>query len=517
MTKWPTDRHWLLGGALIAVLLLLATLGLPLGMDQGMFLHVADALIHGARPYTDVVELKPPIIHYWYALGRIVGGDSVPLLRLVDVLLQGSALLLLAHLMRRYGATGAETAAALVTMALLNAALASSGSFQTETTAAVWLLLLLVAHDRHPGTLRTVLLALGLGMLLATKQTLAVVAVPLFAADLRRRGRAAVPPMVTATGGALALCLLCFLPTLLAPGGSEALLHLLDYQRAFAVVMPPYRAAVQQGIDLFGIVLLEHVTPCTVALMAAGTVVLQRRRPDTTSLLLGIAAIQVVAIVVEHRFAPYHVARMFPVVAVLAGFGLPWSLRLSRRAWREANVGWRLPLTVGGLLFAVYSPLPRAGMHTALAVGQLAGHDSYVRYLDATGVDGLNVSDHRAVATALNARAGRHDVVDVLSVRTGLVSPSLYHRRDVRFTSAHMVTGRGAPEAWRDWARADLARATLVAVDTADVVPALTLHGLSTWQWLRRDSAMWNVVTRRYVAVDTVHTFIILAARERRP
>ena len=71
---------------LVAATLRLPLLDLPLERDEGAYAVVASEMRHGAIPYRDVFDHKPPVIHLAYLLGQGVLGEGVRSVRLLALL-----------------------------------------------------------------------------------------------------------------------------------------------------------------------------------------------------------------------------------------------------------------------------------------------------------------------------------------------------------------------------------------------------------------------------------------------
>ena len=62
------------------------------GRDQGMFVLVADAILHGRMPYRDAWDFKPPGIFLFSTLARLVFGSNPIGIRVVEVVGLGGLL-----------------------------------------------------------------------------------------------------------------------------------------------------------------------------------------------------------------------------------------------------------------------------------------------------------------------------------------------------------------------------------------------------------------------------------------
>lgn len=60
----------------------------PYGRDQGTFAYIGKLILEGKIQYKDAFDIKPPGVHFIFAFGQMLFGDSMVLMRLFDVLWQ---------------------------------------------------------------------------------------------------------------------------------------------------------------------------------------------------------------------------------------------------------------------------------------------------------------------------------------------------------------------------------------------------------------------------------------------
>lgn len=82
----PTGAHlgWLLGSW---ALLALPTLIYPVGRDQGVFAYIGARLFDGAGLYTELWDVKSPLIYWSFGLAQKVLGETVLSIRIFDALI----------------------------------------------------------------------------------------------------------------------------------------------------------------------------------------------------------------------------------------------------------------------------------------------------------------------------------------------------------------------------------------------------------------------------------------------
>ncbi len=103
------------------MLMLLATLCYPLGYDQAVFSVGGESILkHGAIPYRDFLDTKPPLIFYIYSAAIGLFGHHEWSIRLFDILYQIGASFYFYRILRRYFDAGfalASVSLAVITYA----------------------------------------------------------------------------------------------------------------------------------------------------------------------------------------------------------------------------------------------------------------------------------------------------------------------------------------------------------------------------------------------------------------
>jgi len=69
------------------ILLGSVSLILPFGRDQGIHAFIADSVLHGAVPYKDIYNIKPPMTTVVHAAALLLFGHSMTSIRILDLIL----------------------------------------------------------------------------------------------------------------------------------------------------------------------------------------------------------------------------------------------------------------------------------------------------------------------------------------------------------------------------------------------------------------------------------------------
>ncbi len=91
MAESLTNKHLVFIFTLIliaGVILGSASLLYPFGRDQGIYAYAGQMLLQGKIDYKYVFDLKPPGVHFVFALGQLIFGKSMMGMRMFDILWQ---------------------------------------------------------------------------------------------------------------------------------------------------------------------------------------------------------------------------------------------------------------------------------------------------------------------------------------------------------------------------------------------------------------------------------------------
>jgi hypothetical protein len=329
--------------------LLYRLLFFELGLDQGIYAVVADAMLRGGAPYSDAWDFKPPGVFFTYAFARGLLGPEMASIRILEVASLLSLLPAFAALSRRY-AGGALPG-------VLGFALAASGhvwlgfwhTAQPESFGGVWIVYAVVlATGAYASPRRRDVAYAGAGALYALAALMkpplggGILVSAAFAAGAAWREAApsarwrAVLRVLVAFGlggiAPVALVLAWFAVHGALPALYEALFVFapaytqLNYEPGAWRIFP-FRAF---EFLLFRFSLLHPVG----LLLLFALPPLSAREREGRAHLLGVVILAVVGVGLQGRFFVYHYAGALPLVALLASWGL-WKLVVAGRrfAW----------------------------------------------------------------------------------------------------------------------------------------------------------------------------------------
>ena len=473
----------------VALVILFGSLAYPDGYDQAVFRTGGRMILqHGAIPYRDLLDTKPPLIFYTYALAEWVFGATAIAPRALECL----ALLASGWVLYRLMQEVASRAEALLIAALMVISVTALGFWHTaqaETFTILPSLLtlrLLYRAERGERTLwRGVAIGLLTALLALFKYTLILGPLVGLIFVTRRRGserhgRGTNHFIIGAIVG-LALAASAYVAWMAKKGALTQLHEALLWTSRYAAITSEAtgRSLWVQALWLMPKSLLYHATPTIIALVVLG--VIARRRGDEAQqelhrLFLLTAIGQLVGILLERKVVfGYQYARVLWALAPLAGVGLIEAIAFARRTLAEQRTMLRIGATVVILCAGVMlSPLARLGTQT-IPFAQLALTGESTASAVEQRIPTYFAAQQAAVAQALRGKLAPTDELFVWGNDIGIYLLAGRLPTTICLTATPLRTS-WTPPAWRRSVMRSLTAhpPARVVVEFGDADPAIT-------------------------------------------
>jgi hypothetical protein len=488
--------------------LLAALTRFELGLDQGIYAVVGDALARGGAPYRDAWDFKPPGIYFVYALAQGLLGPGMASVRWLEAAGLVSLWPAFAILSRRF-AGGALPG-------LFGAALATSGhvwlgswhTAQPESFGGVLLAWALVLATGGPSRARSRDLALAAsGALYALAALLkpplggGILVSGAFAAHAAWRAalpgarvRAALRPLVAlALGGAAPalLCLAWFAAKGALPALADALFGFAPAYTRMNFEPGSLRVFLFRSVELL-LFRFSLLHPIGLALLFALPALAPRER-EGRLYLLGVLGMVLAGVALQGRFFAYHYGAALHLVALLAGWGL-W--KLASRSWRFAAG----PLCVAALVWLLANA---NGLAEPVSGGLLARARSY-------DTGSARNAPLRRVAAWVSARTQPDERIFVWGFE-----PLLYQLAERRPASRYVYNAPQRAPWSRAAARAELmdelraAQPAAILVEHGDLHPGTAASDVDSATALERFAPLRELLAERYAPAARVDRFTI--------
>jgi len=341
--SWPAIVGLVLAGATVVARLPGVVFNGMFDRDEAFLSVMGDVLRHGGTLYVDVIDRKPPIVPFAYALMRDLSVD-VRAVRIAVALLVFLNGLVVVSIVRRLSSSRRAAlfagVLAVTGSAMFLPADAQAANFELWGLLPASMAILAVVIARTSARPWAWFALAGAAALVAAqcKQPYIVVLVPVVA-EVARRGRDRIVCLLAAGAGAVAVVA----PFLLAGGGRRMLRWAwMDNGDYVSGGVSLGRAALV-GLGLTVVFCLFHLP----LLYGLGAAVTRRLRLDP--LVWMWLAVSVVVVPIGLRFFGHYYQQVVPPLAVLTGLALPTA---RARVWRGL-MALTIGLTVAMLVLSV--------------------------------------------------------------------------------------------------------------------------------------------------------------------
>lgn len=515
-----SDRSFILRLILAAAVIMLPMLTFPMHTDHATFIRGGMALMQGGTLYVDFIDVKPPLIYGIYGIAGTLFGVNPLSVRLFDLLWQLATIYVIIQTLKCFGLSRITQTFTSVIYALLYITLHYPMTGQTETFMALPFAAAIWTYGWQRSWKRDAVLGLCLASILLFKYTLGIV-IPIFIIASWVR-RASTTSFLTESAR-VALATVVALAALLAPfalgsGFFTGWSNVMSYLGAYSSYPPYSMVLFREGLKTLGEFAGDNISlVVSVAAIIGAASLRGASRPSQERLLIALCILLIMALLgtvaMERRFWPYHIARIYVPLALLAGIGASKMWTWYRTHPAPVDALSRLALLAGMIAAAIFSPLPRLGAEVAVAARSLVDPHVYDRYLTRPEHGSVPWGQIRDLERSLASRVQRTDHVMLMSVTAAMIVPFIPSDDVSPFCDSHLYFGVGAPEAWRRQALEEMRHSTWVVVDTADVHGLVNLHDRSSFTSLNRDQEFRSTLETAFTLDTMVHSFRIYHRR----
>jgi hypothetical protein len=361
-----TTWKWLLIGSGLALLLMM--LAYPFGYDQAAFMVGGEMTVkHGAIPYRDFIDTKPPVIFFIYGISSLIFGHHEWSIRAFDILFQIGSLFYFFKLLKR---TTGDEKLALASVFLYVLFYVTGGYWMTAQAETFALLPSLVAFDLTDkivtgfgdlrsgigGRLRSsfvlgIFTGLACAILFLLKFTLLTVPIGIILYLLLESKEEKRFPWKYILGIAMGFLILAggYFLYLYETNSLTRFMESLAWVKSYADVDPLFsmHTIIERYFKQFPMLAIYPFGLSGILVAVIGVVwyfrdhlrpvALEEKKKDSSLLHLFLQlSLAVLAVLYERKFFPYHFARSYWAFVPFVALGL----RSLRNLWKDYSLGW---------------------------------------------------------------------------------------------------------------------------------------------------------------------------------
>jgi hypothetical protein len=471
----PTTWKWLLIGP--GLLLLVMMLAYPFGYDQAVFMVGGEmTLKHGAIPYRDFLDTKPPIIFFIYGFSSVIFGHHEWSIRAFDILYQIVSLFYFFKILKRV--TGDEKLA-LASIFLYVLFYVTSGYWMTAQAETFALLPALIAFDltekvrsiKDENRSRNFILGLYAGIACAVlfllKFTLLTIPIGIVI-YLLLESKPFAKKYFAGLIISFAVCVGLYAAYLISSGSMERFSESLQWLKQYADVDPLFsmHTIVERYFKQFPMLAIYPFGLTGIVIAAVGIlhyfrdrlrpVIPEEKKSGSSFVHLFIQlTLGLLAVLYERKFFPYHFARTYWAFVPFVVLGL----RELRILWNDYTLSWMrlrkidkiFRCCIGGVLIAgliIFSTAPRIiSQPVHFAMMRLSGKDVAQDVQDKTPQ--YFYLEEKQIAASLRPLLHPEDNIFVWGNSIGIYYFLEKYPTTICLTNTPLITP-WTPKAWKD-------------------------------------------------------------------
>lgn len=506
---------------LICSLLLSPVIFFPMATDGAIFLQAGKIIAEGGKPYVDFIDIKPPLVYYFFSIIYFIFGSGETSVRVFDFLLQVLTVIVLFWTIRQrtYDFTAA-TAAAIV-YAIAYSTLAHNQTMQIESYIPLLSILLLSILTTKQQTIPKLIIAgLLMGIITAFKFTMIfILFVPLLADYLLKTKsfKVMIKQFLWMLSGFLAfICfsLLPFLDSEILSGYENVWLYLSMYSE-----YPPIDMFfIRETLKTLGTYLGDKFS---ILLTLAGIIGLVKalgneeyKQEDkqikgffivafSIMLLLGLSFI------LEKKFFPYHISRMYGVGSIFMAIGLTYIIRKLILLFRTQKRMWIVGLSIA-LFLAVMSPFPRWAALLQPSIAYFTNTEAYNSYYSRAYEGSAVIRDgHLGTVNYIEENSSSKSKVLVISVASSIINYHLGERALNKYMLSSFFISSKRIEPWTQEAKSMLEQAEWLVIQDEDPSLLANRHLLSSREYMLNSHDFGDYIKNNFVLDTVISKFYI--------
>ena len=311
---------------IIVLVILAQTIIFPFGRDQGVFAVFGSSILEGQVPYSDIFDIKPPLIFYIYALAFKMFGTSVISLRIFDFIYSLLTCLMLYFFVKKILK---DSFAALIAPPIYSFLYFSLGFWHTaqpESYMGLWIIMGLYLYFESKSFWHYFLSGLSVGIIFLLKYPMGIlllIGFIVFTLWNKEKLHKKIKTISSISIGfifvLIAVILIIYLNGALWDYYSQ-LLFTLDHVKLSSHGIKPLII----GNDVFVSMISPAPSLFFLVLLSTFWFYFRRFNSDLNKkyvLIVVFLLLSIISIIIEGKYFSYHISRSFVLISIILSLG----------------------------------------------------------------------------------------------------------------------------------------------------------------------------------------------------
>lgn len=502
------------------LVLLVPMLAFPLSPDLSCFVMGGRSILEGANLYVDYIDLKSPIVYYFFAGVVGIFGDTPFNIRLFDLIWQFSTAVSIYYFAKKFFNINIARMAALL-YCWTYTMMAWPNLFECESTIALPLIwsIGLFASERTTWK-RYIIPGILISFIIAFKYTLGVIVFPFMYAILSDRDKTTWERIreLIFFSGTLVLGFVAFHFPLLDKSIRSGYMELVGFLGCYS----SFPKSDWYDLPLIiKIIITTNGRPVSIGigfLFFIGAFVSIRKNRgkqvhELIVLLISIYVLNLLGIIFEKKAFQYHFLRNSVPLAIIASFGINYSIEQFRQ-WRN-NRKVILTLFCGiSVALAIIGPFVPVSRNFVILYSYMADKSEYYKVLPGKNLLELDWVPYLKIKEVIDSTTGPHSKVINLSItELPLVLYGRYERVS-SFAHSYIYEGGCYNASYLAKAAEDYRKADWIVARDNDDLTFFTGKQLSSYGSIKANPDLAAVLDSCFVIYTEIGGCKLLVSRE---
>lgn len=499
----------------ICSILLSPVIFYPIATDNAIFLQAGKIIAEGGKPYVDFIDIKPPLVYYYFSFIYLIFGTGETSVRVFDFLMQMLTVVVLYYVIRQRTKGFAVASVASIVYAFAYSILSHNQTMQIESYIPLLSLLLLALLTRERITVPLfIVIGIIMGIITAFKFTMIfVIFVPLIADYMQKRKSFEVMIkqfllMLCGFLVCIAITLIPFLDKEILSAYENVWLYLSMYSEYPPIDLVYFRETLKTLGAFFGdkfSILFSFAAMIGLIKIFVSKESSQADEQKTSFFVVAFSILFILglSVVLEKKFFPYHISRNYGIGSIFIAVGLIYIAQKLILLFKMQNGRWLVGLSLS-LFLIIMSPLPRWIALIQPSIAYFQNKEAYNSYYSRAYEGSAVIRDgHIGVVDYIKRKSSTESKVFVISVASSIINYHLGERALNKFMLSSFFISSKRIEPWIEEAKSMLVQAEWLVMQEDDPSILANRHSLSSREFMLSSVDFGDYIKNNF-ELDTV-------------
>lgn len=488
----------------------------PLSGDLSVMFLGGKSIADAGKIYVDFIDIKQPLIYYFFALSNILFGDTEIAPRILDYIFQLSTAFLTFFVVKKAIGNSIIAYLSSLTYIMVYISLNYSNTAQCESYAGLLIVLLMHLLMKDETTAKDFfIIGALLGILGGLKITFLIMSFGLPLLSISNDKKLIIKPylkLISFTSGLIILLLITHLPLSdkqIYTGFKDALTFLTFYSDFPPINAEFFKESLKKTAIFFGDNYSIFLFFASVwGLMLSLTDKIDPKSKKLVNIALVFTIFLLLSVAVERKMMAYHFSRFLLPISIVSSFGMFSLYKNFVEQFKKNIFKYRLILSILVLFFCFFSPIPRYFNMLAMSYYYFFKEDAYNQmYSDENSSSNNRIEQLEVINNIHNIE--KNDFVLVINSGGNIIN----HKLDCRISSfGHSCFYLSVLkiENWRKKFFDEQKSADWLVIQKNDIHYFMTRTNLSSYELIMKEPVFSDLIRKNFEVKNELRNYIIL-------